>query len=32
VRYYDLLAGLGCLTALGHGKDLRFDYAIDLLR
>ncbi len=30
--YYDLLIGLGCLTALGYGRDPRLGYALDLLR
>ncbi len=30
--YYDLLVGLDCLTALGHGDDPRLGFALDLLR
>jgi hypothetical protein len=30
--YYDLLAGLDCLTALGYGHDRRMAFALDLLR
>lgn len=30
--YYDLLVGLDCLTALGHGGDRRLAFALDWLR